>query len=218
MTETSELAGRIRANTELRVAPLVPELRLHLVTDRCALWHANEAGALAAGLPEPYWAFCWPGGQALARHVLDHPELVRRRRVVDFGSGSAVEGLAALRVGASRVVAADLDPIAAVAARLNAEENGLPAPDTETRDLVGATLDCDVVLAGDVFYDRDLAARGLAWLRQVAATGVLVLVGDPSRGFLDTGGLEHVATYATCADGELEGPRSRETSVFRIPC
>lgn len=211
------LPERIRAQTRLVSPPLVPELRLHLITDGCPLWHATEAEALAAGLPEPYWAFCWPGGQALARHLLDHPDLVRGRRVLDFGSGGAVEALAALRAGASGARAADLDPVAAVAARLNAQANGIAALETTTEDLVGTRPEAEVVLAGDVFYDRELAARGLEWLRSLARAGRLVLVGDPSRGFLDTGGLVPLATYRTAGDGEIAGPLTREVRVFRVP-
>lgn len=209
-------AERLRQHTVVASAPLVPELRLHLITDACPLWHATEAQALAAGLSEPYWAFCWPGGQALARHVLDHPALVRGRRVLDFGSGGAVEALAALRSGAASVLAADIDPAAGTAARMNAEINGISGLETTSEDLVGTPQSFDVVLAGDVFYDRDLAARGRAWLETLARGGAFVLVGDPSRGFLDTGGMEPVATYLTGGDGEISGPMKREVRVFRV--
>jgi len=202
----------IRAHTLVVPAPLVPELRLHLLSEACPLWRANEAEAAAAGLVEPWWAFCWPGGQALARYLLDHPGTVRGKRVLDFGSGCAVEALAALRAGAASAVAVDVDPLASAAARLNAELNALRLA-TETRDLVGLAIDADIVLAGDVFYDKDLAARALPWLR---SAGVPVLLGDPSRGFLDAGGLERVATYLAHADGDTSGAAFRETHVYRI--
>lgn len=208
---------RILEHTVVAGSILVPELRLHLITEDCALWLGPEQMAVDAGLADPFWAFCWPGGQALARHVLDHPELVRGRRVLDFGSGSAVEGLAALRSGALSVLAADLDPMAGVAARLNAKLNGLPEPDVTTDDLVGTEVDFDLVLAGDVFYDPELAARGLSWLKTLAARGIEVLVGDPSRGFLDVSELELVATYRAGADGDTTGAELRDASVFRVP-
>jgi predicted nicotinamide N-methyase len=206
------LDALIRAHTLVVPAPLAPELRLHLLTEACPLWRANEAEAAAAGLVEPWWAFCWPGGQALARYVLDHPQTVRGKRVLDFGSGCAACALAALRAGASSAVAVDVDPLAAAAARLNAELNDLPL-ETEARDLVGQPIDADVVLAGDVFYETVLAARAMRWLRSL---GVPVLLGDPSRGFLDTGGLERVATYLAHADGETAGNALRETHVYRV--
>ena len=223
---------RIRLHTEVVSAPLCPELKLHLVTERCPAFRMTEAQAASAGLVEPYWAFCWPGGQALSRHLLDHPEIVRGKRVLDFGAGCAVEALAALRSGATAVVAADIDPLAGVAARLNAALNDLPGPllpsaDVESgraeasfsvtdEDLIGTLPDCEVVLAGDVFYDRELARRGLAWLTTLARSGLEVLIGDPSRGFLDLSGLELVRAVRAHADGDLGGAVMRETGVYRI--
>lgn len=206
----------IRQETVVAAAPLVPELRLHLITDACRLWHASEAEAAEAGLVEPFWAFAWPGGQALARYLLDHPETVRGRTVLDFGSGGAIEALAAMRCGARSVVAADLDPVAAVAARMNAAVNDLGIIETSTADLIGAEVDAEVVLAGDVFYDRDLASRGRAWLESLSRRGVTVLVGDPSRGFLDLGGWRKVASYRASGDGDLTGAAWRETGVYRL--
>jgi predicted nicotinamide N-methyase len=209
-----DLEARIQRETVVTTTPLVPELSLHLITHDCRLWHAREEDAAEAGLPEPYWAFAWPGGQALARHVLDHPHLVRGRRVLDFGSGSAVEGLAALLAGAASVTAADLDPVAAVAARLNARLNGIEQLETSTYDLLGTTPDAEVVLAGDVFYDRDLARLGKQWLETLHRRGRTVLIGDPSRGFLDLGGLVPVASYRAGADGDVTGREWKETGVW----
>ena len=206
---------RIRLHTEVVSAPLCPELRLHLVTDRCPAWRMTEAQAASIGLVEPYWAFCWPGGQALARHLLDHPEVVRGKRVLDFGAGCAIEGLAALKAGATSVLAADIDQVACAAARLNAGLNGLSLEVTD-EDLVGTLPACDVVLAGDVFYDRDLARRGLAWLTSLSRSGLEVLIGDPARGFLDLTGLEQVSSVRALADGDSSGTVLRETGVYRI--
>jgi predicted nicotinamide N-methyase len=208
------LAARIAGETVVTAPSLVPELRLHLITHDCRLWHAGEKEAAEAGLPEPYWAFAWPGGQALARHLLDHPHLVRDKCVLDFGSGSAIEGLAALMAGAASVVAADLDPVAAVAAGLNARLNVLEGLETVTCDLIGTTPEAEVVLAGDVFYDRDLARAGRAWLEALHRRGITVLIGDPSRGFLDLGGLVQVGSYRSAADGDTTGRDWKQTGVW----
>ena len=216
MDHRSTLAARIQAETQLARVPLVPELALHLIGPDCRLWHADEKAAAEAGLPEPYWAFAWPGGQALARYLLDESALVRDRHVLDVGAGGALEGLAALRAGARRVVAADLDPVAAVAAQLNTELNALAGLETITADLIGLRTDAEVVLAGDVFYDRALAQRGRAWLEQLAREGRLVLVADPGRGFLSLEGMELLATYAATRDGDLTGSDTRPTGVYRL--
>ncbi len=202
----------LTAHTVVARAPLVPEIALHLITEACPLWRASEADAAAEGLVDPYWAFCWPGGQALARYVLDHPSLVRARRVLDFGSGCGVEAIAAMLAGARSSVCADIDPLAGEAARLNAALNGV-AVETCSSNLIGAHIDADVVLAGDVFYDRALAAAAVEWLLSLDAT---VLIGDPSRGFLETAGLRRLATYAAGADGDVSGAGTKETAVFSL--
>lgn len=202
----------IREVSRISVAPLVPEIRLHLITEACALWHASEEEARRAGLVEPWWAFAWPGGQALARYVLDHPETVRGKRVLDFGSGCAIEGIAAALAGAATVIAADIDSMAGMAAAENAALNGVSL-EISSEDWIGKQPDADVILAGDVFYDRELAARALAWLRSLDA---LVLIGDPSRGFLDPTALDRVATYRAGPDGDLSGTTARETAVYRL--
>jgi predicted nicotinamide N-methyase len=212
----ADMRAFIREHTRLASPHLCPELRLWLVTPACPLWRAGEAELAALGLPEPFWAFCWAGGQALARHLLDHPELARARRVFDFGSGGAVEGLAAARSGAAQVLAVDLDPWAAEAAHLNARENGLEL-ETAVRDPIGE--DCDgfeLVLAGDVAYDPAFAGRVLAWLRELAARGKLVLLADPGRANLDPGALEILAEYRAPADVDEDGRHLRPTWVYEV--
>lgn len=214
--ETFEQQRRfIVAQTELVPPPICPELRLHLVTERCPLWRATEDALARMGLEPPYWAFCWAGGQALARWLLDHPEVVRGRRVLDFGAGGGVEALAAMRVGAASVIASDIDPLAAVAMVLNAEANGLELEVT-TDDLICRDDGWDVVLAGDVCYDRALAERVLAWLRQLARRGALVLVGDPQRGYLDTRALEQIAELDAPSDVDVDGKYLRRTGIYRV--
>jgi predicted nicotinamide N-methyase len=205
--------ARVVQATEVAHMPLVPEIPLHLITERCPLWWRTQEQLTALQLPAPYWAFCWPGGQALARMLLDHPELVRGKRVLDFGAGGAVEGLAALRAGAAHVLAVDIDPLACTAARLNAQLSQLEL-ETTHHDLLGSTGDWDVVLAGDVFYDRQMADRGLAWLRGLAGRGATVWIGDPSRGFLDPRGLLRAGTYSCAVDGDVTGQLLRETAVY----
>jgi len=195
--------------------PLVPELSLHLVTEACPLWRASEADLAALGLPEPHWAFAWPGGQALARHLLDHPELARGRRVLDFGAGSAVEAIAALKAGAADALAADLDPWACEAACANGDLNGV-ALATTAADLVGLDEGWGLVLAGDMFYEAALAARIADWLGRLAAHGALVLVGDPHRGFFDRSRAEEIAEYDAPADVDVDGHYRRATAVFRV--
>lgn len=190
----------------------VPELKLWLLPPDAPSWHAGDAQRLGM----PYWAFAWPGGVALARYVLDHPEVVRGKRVLDFGSGCAIEGLAAARAGAALVRCADTDPHARWAAAVNARENDL-ALECCGDDLIGAELrDVDVVLAGDVLFDEAIAARVVPWLRKVARGGVTVLVGDPLRvpGALEGGQL--LATSACSFDGDPRGLTLWPTHVIRL--
>ncbi len=191
----------------------VPELRLHLVAPESEAWRAGLEGFGAA---MPYWGFAWPGGVALARAILDDPSLVRGRRVLDFGCGGAVEGLAAARAGAAQVDGYDLDPLALVAAALNAAENGV-----DLTGVVGDPLglprgDWSVVLAGDVLYSDEAAARAWPWLRALAGQGALVLVGDPGRATLPEG-LERLATYRLPHDGDPRGTTLWDTTVYRVP-
>ncbi len=209
------LRDTIVRHTKIAPARLCPEIRLHLVTAECPLWTATEEEAARAGLVEPYWAFSWAGGQALARYVLDHPDVVAGRDVLDFGAGGAVEAIAAARAGA-RVLAADIDPLAVEAAKLNAALNGVTL-ETTTEDLVGRLdLRFDVVLAGDVFYGDDMAARVRSWLVDLSRAGALVLIGDPDRGFLDTSGLEPRARYEAPADNDADGSFLRPTTVYAL--
>lgn len=188
--------------------PFVPEVTLHQADDLQALWEAVGTEA------PPYWAFAWLGGQAVARHVLDNPGLVRRKRVLDLATGSGLVGLAASIAGAEHVLAADIDPLSGEAVRANAEANGI-APSRLTwtsADLLdGPAPDVDVLLAGDVLYEKEMAVRVLSWL---AAFPGLVLLGDPGRDYLPREGLMPVAEYEIPTTRELEGATSRRTKVF----
>lgn len=209
-------AAFIACNTILAVPSLVPEVTLHLATEVTPLWEATEATLERAGLPPPYWAFAWPGGQAVARHILDNPQLVRGKAVLDFAAGTGLVAVAAMKAGASRALAAEIDGFAVEAIRLNAAANGV-AVETASEDLVGGPLaGIDVVLAGDVCYERPMAERVTGWLRAVAATGTLVILGDPGRAYVPRDGLEKLAEYPVPTSLELEDRTVRETVVWRL--
>ncbi len=219
-----DLAAFIRANTVMAPSPLVPELRLHLASDAVALWEMTEAELERAGLPPPFWAFAWAGGQALARFIIDTPETVAGRRVLDLAAGGGIAGLAALWASAAHVTANEIDAHACAAIALNAEINGLSAGlEVIERDMLdepvlandGGPL-WDVVLAGDVCYERPMAERMLAWLARHAAAGALVLIGDPGRAYLPTIGLQEVARYHVPTPLDLEDREIRDTGVLRV--
>ncbi len=215
MTDAEQQRRFIEAHTTLASPPLCPELRLLLATGAIELWEATEAFAQASNLPPPYWAFAWPGGQALARYVLDHPQAVRGRSVVDFASGGGVSALAAARAGAARVVATEIDPLALVALELNAGRNEV-ALDIVSDDVTTRDDGWEVVLAGDVCYERPMAERVVRWLRACAKRGATVLMGDPGRNYLPSHGLVEVARHTVPTTRDLEDRESRETVVWRV--
>jgi predicted nicotinamide N-methyase len=183
VTATLDVAAFVRAQTAVAAPPLVPEIRLHLATQITPLWEATEATLAAANVPPPYWAFAWPGGQALSRHVLDNPATVRGLRVLDFAAGCGIGAIAAAMAGARAVVAADIDAIAIAVMALNAALNGV-AFETTSADLSRETSAAwDVVIAGDVCYERPMAEAILPWLRGLAQRGTTVLMADPGRAY-----------------------------------
>ena len=204
----------IRANTVLTAPPLVPQIQLHLASEVLPLWHATEDELAKTGTPPPYWAFAWAGGQALARHILDHPELVRGKRVLDIGAGSGLVGLAAAKAGAASVGCADIDGHACAAMRLNADANNCALTITDT-DLIGTDVRWDILLVGDLFYERPLAERLLAWLRPVA-DDTIVLLGDPGRSYFPKTGVEQLAVYDVPTTRDLEDREMRTTAVYRL--
>jgi predicted nicotinamide N-methyase len=212
----SDPTSFIRAQTKIARPSLVPELKLHLATEISPIWRATQTELDDLGLPPPYWAFCWPGGQALTRYLIDHPTAVRGKRVLDFAAGSGISGIAAARAGAASVTAAEIDDFAAEAIRLNADLNKARV-DVVTQDLVGRMdLGLDLVLAGDVCYERPMAERVFAWFEQLAEAGVTVLMGDPGRAYLPRRGLTEVARYQVPTSIELEDKDMRLTLVWRI--
>ncbi|NSZ58787.1 methyltransferase [Agrobacterium tumefaciens] len=202
-------------NTGIMRPPHVPELRLHLATEAHELWLKTEEELEAIGLPPPFWAFAWAGGQGLARYVLDHPDRVCGRRVLDFASGSGLVAIAAAKAGASAVLAADIDPWTETAIRLNAALNEVDIAFTGL-DLVGKPVEADVLLAGDVFYDRAFADLLVPWFRELTEKGVSVLVGDPERAYLPKERLRAEATYQVPVTRALEDSEVKKTTVWRF--
>jgi predicted nicotinamide N-methyase len=197
--------------------PAVPELELHLADDMEDAWAALQAELDDATLAPPFWAFAWLGGQALARYVLDTPAEVAGRRVLDLATGSGLCALAAVRAGAGHVAGVDVDPVAVAAAALNAERNGVELV-LQERDVLDEPLpsDVDVVLAGDVFYDAEMAERVLPWLLAAGRSGARVLLGDPGRHYLPRALLTELAAYEVPTTRALEGVLVRTTRVYAV--
>ena len=215
-TAEADPQAYVAGNSVLQTAPLVPEIKLHLADERAPLWSKTQRDLWDDGIVLPYWAFAWAGGQALARLLLDEPERVRGKRVLDFASGSAISGIAAMMAGASYVLAADIDPLAAIAAQMNAEANGV-AVDTSTDDLVGTGLDdFDVIIAGDICYEQSVAERVRDWLGAEARQGREVLIGDPGRTFLPRTDLEPVIGYGVKSSRDLDDTDVRNARVWRF--
>ncbi len=216
MVDAAARRAFVRAHTELVAPPACPELRLHLATMLTPIWQASEAFLHGNNLPPPYWAFAWVGGQALARHLLDAPDLARGRNVLDFAAGCGIASIASARAGAARVQAAEIDPFAAAAIALNAEANGV-AVETRLADPIAAPAgEWDLILAGDVCYERPMAERAFAWLRECAAGGALVLLADPGRAYLPKEGLERRASFTIACSRELEGRDEKLVTVYRV--
>lgn len=205
----------IRANTRLLAVPHAPEISLHLADEATALWQKTEDELGAIGLPPPFWAFAWAGGQALARFVLDRPHLVAGRTVLDVATGSGLVAIAAAKAGAARVTAVDIDAFAEVAVGLNAAANGVEVA-AETADPIGTDAGWEVILAGDICYQRDMTEAMLGWLGPIAAAGRTVLIGDPGRTYLPRERLEQLAEYQVPVTRALEDLEIKRTGVWRI--
>jgi predicted nicotinamide N-methyase len=209
-------AAFIRANTTLMAPPLVPEIRLHLAHEALPLWEKTEEELGEIGLPPPYWAFAWAGGQALARYVLDNPGIVAGRSVLDVAAGSGLDAIAALRAGAIAALASDIDAIALAAMALNAAANGVALASTGA-DLIGRDEGWEVVLVGDAFYEKPLADKLMPWIEALAARGAIVLLGDPGRSYFPRDRFALLATYEVPVTRALEDAEIKRTSVWRVP-
>lgn len=209
-------AAFIRANTSVLQPPLVPEVKLHLAHEAVPLWQKTEEELGEMGLPPPFWAFAWAGGQALARHVLDNPLLVQGKQVIDLASGSGLVGIAAMQAGAASVLAADIDGFSLEAMRLNAELNGVALEVTGDNLLNAPAPECGIILVGDLFYERDLAAKVFAWLIEAETRAIPALIGDPGRSYLPREKLSKVGEYKVEVTRDLEDAEIKWTSVWRL--
>jgi len=206
----------ILENTRLQAPPHTPELRLHLADEVTPIWRLTEEALSEIGLPPPFWAFAWAGGQALARYVLDRPELVAGKRVLDFASGSGIVGIAAARAGAGSVLCADIDGFCGDAAALNAAVNGVAVDVTDANLLDAPAPAVDVILAADICYEKPLAERVMAWLKAAQGAGATVLIGDPGRSYFPKTGLTKLAEYQVPTTRELEDQEVKKTAVWTL--
>ncbi len=206
----------IRTNTVLHATPLVPEIELHVASEIVPIWQLTEEELLESGLPPPFWAFAWAGGQALARYILDNPEVVRGKRVLDFAAGSGLVAIAAMKAGAASVHANDIDAFSIAAVTLNAQVNNVSVS-VSSDNLVGAANQrWDVILAGDICYEQPLASQVEQWLRDLALQGTEVYIGDPGRTYLPKSGLLEQAVYQVETTRELEDLDVRRTTVWHL--
>ena len=211
---TVDAGAFVLAHTVLASASLVPEISLRLATEITPIWQATEAWLAEHNVAPPFWAFVWPGGQALARYVLDHPATVAGRRVLDFAAGCGVAAMACAVAGAAPVEAAEIDPLAIAAIRLNAAANRV-AVDAQQDDLVGAPCRWDLILCGDVCYEAPMAGHILPWLREMACRAE-VWVADPGRAYLPRQGLAPFASYRVPTSLELEDCTERDVTLYRL--
>lgn len=211
----SRRAAFIRANTALIRSPLTPELALHLAVEIVPIWRSTEDELAAQGVPPPFWAFAWAGGQALARYILDNQSIVDGKRVLDFAAGSGLVAIAAAKAGAAQATAVEIDDYAIAAIELNARTNDV-AVKAICADIVGSDDNWDVVLAGDVCYEREMSARVFDCLCMLALRGAIVLIGDPGRNYLPKSKLEPLQAYEVQTTRELEDREIRRTTVYRV--
>lgn len=215
MANIVDPARFVAGETRLLPVPLVPQIRLHLAEESIPLWKKTEEELAEDGLPPPFWAFAWAGGQALARYVLDHPALVAGRSVLDFAAGSGLVGIAAALGGAGDVICADIDPFALAAIGINGAANGVSLTALGA-DLIGRDDGWDVILAGDICYEKELAGRVITWLDGLQQRGALVLIGDPGRSYLPVARLEALAHYNVPVTRDLEDAEIKRSAVWRL--
>ncbi len=206
----------IAANTRLQTVPHAPEISLWLADEITPLWRLTEEELGAMGLPPPFWAFAWAGGQALARWLLDHPAEVAGQRVIDLATGSGLVGIAAMKAGVASVLAADIDPFCAAAVAANARSNEVEIAFTDANLLDAPPPPVDLICAGDVFYEKPMAEAVLAWLKQAQANGTRVIVGDPGRTYFPKSGLTLLAEYTVPTTRELEDQEVKRSRVWSL--
>ncbi|MGL4728731.1 MAG: class I SAM-dependent methyltransferase [Bosea sp. (in: a-proteobacteria)] len=215
MGQITDRTGFILHHTRLLPVPHAPSIKLHLADEAVELWQKTEDELGEMGLPPPFWAFAWAGGQGLARHLLDNPHLVAGKRVLDFASGSGLVAIAASIAGAAHVEASEIDGFACAAMPLNAAANGVTVMVREG-DLIGRDDGWDVIMAGDVFYERGMAEAVFGWLQELAKRGALVLIGDPSRAYLPKAGLKQLGVYTVPVTRALEDAEIKQVIVCQV--
>jgi predicted nicotinamide N-methyase len=203
-------------NTTLLPVPLAPEINLHLAHEAVPLWQKTEEELGEIGLPPPFWAFAWAGGQALARYVLDHPETVTNKSVLDLASGSGLVAIAAMKAGAANVLAADIDSFAAAAIALNAVHNQVELSVMTDDLLESESQQVNVILVGDLFYEKSIASRVYQWLLNAHQSGTHVLIGDPGRSYLPKEKLKKLAEYNVPVTRDLEDADIKQTAVWTL--
>lgn len=213
----SDSAAFIRENTRLQPVPHAPEISLWLADEITPIWRLTEEELGEMGVPPPFWAFAWAGGQALSRYVLDHPHEVAGKRVLDFAAGSGLVGVAAMKAGAASVLCADIDPFCQAAVAANAAANAVTLAFTDQNLLDAPPPDVDVICAGDICYEKPMTQAVLAWLAQARAQGVRVLIGDPGRTYFPRTGLDFLAEYRVPTTRELEDQEIKRASVWSMP-
>ena len=206
----------IAANTRLQAVPHAPEISLWLADEITPLWRLTEEELGEMGLPPPFWAFAWAGGQALARWLLDHPDQVAGMRVIDLATGSGLVAVAAMKAGAASVLAADIDPFCAAAVAANARSNGVEIAFTDANLLDAPPPPADLICAGDVFYEKPMAEAVMVWLKQAQANGTRVIVGDPGRTYFPKSGLTLLAEYTVPTTRELEDQEVKRSRVWSL--
>jgi len=212
----TDAAAFIRDNTRIQTVPHAPEVSLWLADEVTPIWRLTEEELGDMGLPPPFWAFAWAGGQGLARWLLDHPHEAAGKRVLDFAAGSGLVGVAAMKAGAASALCADIDPFCGAAVAMNAELNGVALGFTDADLLEAPAPDVDLICAGDVFYEGPMAERVLAWLIEAHGRGVRVLVGDPIRTYFPKSGFDLLAEYEVPTTRELEDSAVKRTRVWTL--
>lgn len=210
-------AAFILANTRQQAVPHTPEISLWLADEVTPIWRMTEEELGEIGLPPPFWAFAWSGGQGLSRWLLDNPSEVRGKTVIDFATGSGLVGIAAMKAGAASVLGADIDPFCEAAVRLNAQANSVTLSFTDQDLLDAPPPPVDVICAGDVCYEKPMTERVLAWLAEARTNGTRVLIGDPHRTYFPREGLEFLAEYQVQTTRELEDFAIKRSSVWALP-
>ena len=203
----------IRANTVLMTAPRVPEIRLHLATEITPIWQATETWLAERNVAPPFWAFAWPGGQAVARYILDNPSRVAGKHVLDFAAGCGIAAIACRMAGAASVEASEIDPLALAAIELNAEANGTAL--TPTGDVVGAACRWNLILCGDICYEAEMTCHVMPWLTDMAAVAD-VWIADPGRAYLPKTGVTPFGSYRIETTLELEDHTARDVVLYRL--